>query len=158
MSLRSNNAIEAFPGSFSLFWLSLSVRVAQGKDFTDTNSQAHKMFGITVSYPSSSLWNCWMLGQSQIQAISLVHKVTYSVLLLTDTLFFKNDIMVFAIFILIFENVFIWLPWVLVTTRGIFDLQLRQVGSSSLTWDRTWAPCLGSMESFLAAGSTGKSQ
>ena len=29
-----------------------------------------------------------MLGQSQIQAISLVHKVTYSVLLLTDTLFF----------------------------------------------------------------------
>ena len=98
-----------------------------------------------------------MLGQSQIQAISLVHKVMYSVLLLTVMLFF-NDIIIFAIFILIFENVFICLSWVLVTTRGIFDLQLRQVGSSSLTWDRTQAPCLGSMESFLATGSTGKSQ
>ena len=61
MSLRSNNAIEAFPGSFSLFWLSLSARLAQGKDFTDTNSQAHKMLGITVSYPSNSLGiaECW---------------------------------------------------------------------------------------------------
>ena len=61
MSLRSNNAIEAFPGSFSLFWLSLSARVAQGKDFTDTNSQAHKMLGIKSHTPliPYGIAECW---------------------------------------------------------------------------------------------------
>ena len=52
--------------------------------------------------------------------------------------------------------IFTWLHQILVTAWEIFtlhcgiqDLQLQHVGSSSQTMDRTQAPCLGSLESYL---------
>ena len=45
---------------------------------------------------------------------------------------------------------FIWLLWVLVVACGIFaaacELLVAACGSSSLTRDRTRAPCIGSVE------------
>ena len=57
---------------------------------------------------------------------------------------------------------FIWLHQVLIAACGIFLVagglfQLRSVGSSSPTRDRTWAPCIGSVESgVLTTGPPGK--
>ena len=49
-------------------------------------------------------------------------------------------------FFFTFEN-FICLCQVLVMARGIFDLHCGHVGSSSLTRDQTWAPCIGRTKS-----------
>ena len=55
---------------------------------------------------------------------------------------------------LFFLNIylFIWLCQVLLAACGIFNCSLltlscSHVGSSSLTQDQTWAPCIGSSES-----------
>ena len=47
---------------------------------------------------------------------------------------------------------FIWLCLVLLATHGIFDVACRKflvwhMGSSSLTKDQTWTPCIGNSES-----------
>ena len=70
------------------------------------------------------------------------YKGYWSVIFFYCDVFFKKNI-----------YLFIWLCQVLVAS-GIFscsmwDLQLRHVGSSSLTRDQTWAPCIGSTESQL---------
>ena len=50
---------------------------------------------------------------------------------------------------------FIWLPGVLVVAGGLLSCGMQTlscnmlVGSSSLTRDRIWAPCVGSAESFF---------
>ena len=49
---------------------------------------------------------------------------------------------------------FIWLHWFLVAAHGLLSCGMwtlscsMRVGSSSLTRDRTWAPCIGSVESY----------
>ena len=51
-------------------------------------------------------------------------------------------------------DLFIWLHWVLVAAGRFLSCGMRtlscsmHVGSSSLTRDRNWAPCVGSMESY----------
>ena len=53
----------------------------------------------------------------------------------------------------LFIYLFIWLCWVLVAAYGLFSCGMRtlscgmHVGSSSLTRDRTQAPCIGCAES-----------
>ena len=46
-----------------------------------------------------------------------------------------------------FFLIFIWLRWVLVAAGGFLSCGLH-VGSSSPARDRTWAPCIGSVESY----------
>ena len=54
----------------------------------------------------------------------------------------------------LFIYLFIWLHWVFVAARGLLSCGMQtlscgmHVGSSSLTRDQTWAPCIGSMESY----------
>ena len=51
------------------------------------------------------------------------------------------------------KYLFMWLPWVLVVAWGIFRggmwTLMWHTGSSFLTRDWTWAPCIGSTESWL---------
>ena len=54
-----------------------------------------------------------------------------------------------------FIYLFFWLPWVLVAAPGLLSCGMQtlscgmHVGSSSLTRDRTPAPCIGSAKSFF---------
>ena len=64
----------------------------------------------------------------------------------------------FFLSIYLFTYLFIWLCWVLVAARGLRSCGMQtpscgtHVGSSSLTRDRTQAPCIGSVaESYHCA-------
>ena len=59
-----------------------------------------------------------------------------------------------AIYLIWFFSIFILLYWVLLVAGGLLSCGMQtpscsmHVGSSSLTRDRTWAPCVGSVEYY----------
>ena len=87
----------------------------------------------------------------------LVHNIEC---ILCFPLFFNFHIspvqLIFVVVILTIYYLFIWLHHILVAAHAIFSLHcsrqhmgssLRHAGSTSLTRDQTWAPCIGSMKS-----------